>query len=127
MAEQGGDGLQPHAAVDGLGGQGVAELVGVDAKAAAAPDPADDPADLVAVEGAAVIGGEAVPGADVVEIGSGPGVQERHELGMQGHVAVVAQLAQWYPQPVGLADAHDGVGFGQPVRRRACRCGRAVP
>jgi hypothetical protein len=58
-----------------------------------------------------VIGGEAVAGADVVEVGSGPGGKERHELGMQGHVAVVAQLAQWYPQPVGLADAHDGVGF----------------
>jgi hypothetical protein len=29
---------------------------------------------------------------------------------MQGHVAVVAQLAQWDPQPVGLADAHDRAG-----------------
>jgi len=29
MAEQGGDGFEAHAAVDGLGGQGVAQLVGV--------------------------------------------------------------------------------------------------
>ena len=56
-----------------LGGQGVAQPVGVDAQAAAAPDAGDDPADLVAAEGAAVIGGEAVAGADVVEVGSGPG------------------------------------------------------
>ena len=27
MAEQGGDGLEAHAAVDGLGGEGVSELV----------------------------------------------------------------------------------------------------
>jgi hypothetical protein len=47
VAEEGGDGLQPHAAVD-LGGQGVAELVGVHADAAAAADAADDTADLVA-------------------------------------------------------------------------------
>ena len=44
-------------------------------------------------------------------VGGGPGGKERHEPGMQGHVAVVAQFAQWYPQPVGLADAHDCVGF----------------
>ena len=30
MAEQGGDGVEAHAAVDGLGGQGVAQLVGGD-------------------------------------------------------------------------------------------------
>jgi hypothetical protein len=57
MAEEGGDGLQPHAAVDGLGGQGVAELAGVHADTAAAADAADDAADLVAVQGAAVVGG----------------------------------------------------------------------
>jgi hypothetical protein len=51
----------------------VAELVGAGADAAAAADAADDPADLVAVDGAAVIGGEAVAGADVVEVGRGPG------------------------------------------------------
>ena len=30
MSEECGDGFQTHAAVDGLGGQGVAQLVGVD-------------------------------------------------------------------------------------------------
>jgi hypothetical protein len=78
MPEQGGDGLQPHAPVDGLGGEGVAELVGMDAQAAAAPDAADDAADLVAVDGPALVGGQPLVAADVVEVGGGPGGQQAH-------------------------------------------------
>ena len=111
MAEERGDGLQPHAPVDGLGGQGVAQLVGVDADAAAAADTAGDTADLVAVDRAAVIGGQAPAGADVIGVGGGPGGEERDQFGVQGHVAVVAELAERDAQPVAGADEDDGVGF----------------
>ena len=100
VAEQGGDRLQPHAPVDGLGGQGVAELVGVDADAAAAADAADDAADLVAVQRAAVIGDQAPVAADVIGVGGGPGGEERDELGVQRDIAVVAELAERDAQPV---------------------------
>jgi hypothetical protein len=111
MAEEGGDRLQPHAPVDGLGGQGVAQLVGVDADAAAAADAADDTADLVAVQGAAVVGGQAAAGADVGQVDGGPGGEQRDQLGVQGHVAVVAELAEGDAQPVGRSDEDDGVGL----------------
>ncbi|HVA75733.1 MAG TPA: hypothetical protein VNF71_14330, partial [Acidimicrobiales bacterium] len=54
MPEQGGDGFEAHASVDGLGGQGVAQLVGVDPDAGVPPDAFDDPADGVPVEGSLV-------------------------------------------------------------------------
>ena len=51
VAEQRGDRFEAHAAVDGLGGEGVAQLVGVDvADAGARPTRRDDAADVVAVE-----------------------------------------------------------------------------
>jgi len=49
---------------------------GVKAEAAATPDAADDPADLVAVEGPAVVGGQRLVAADVLEVGRGPGGEE---------------------------------------------------
>ena len=53
VSEQGGDRFEAHAAVDGLGGQRVAQLVGVDV---ADPGPLGDPGDD-AVNGAAVESG----------------------------------------------------------------------
>jgi hypothetical protein len=111
MAEQRGDRLQPHAPVDGLGGQGVAQLVGVHADAAAAADTADDAADLVAVQRASVVGGQAPAGADVIGVDGGPDGEERDQLGVRRHVPVVAELAERDAQPVAGADEDDGVGF----------------
>jgi TnpA family transposase len=55
--EQRGDGLDPHAAVDGLGGQGVPQPVGVHAgHAGGTADAGDDAADDVPVQRSAVVG-----------------------------------------------------------------------
>lgn len=68
-----GDGLEPHAAVDRLGGQGVPEPVRVDARdARRARDPAHDAGDPVPVQGAAVVGDQPLVPADVFEVRGGP-------------------------------------------------------
>ena len=55
VAEEVSDGLDSHAAVDGLGGQGVAELVGCDvADPGGFGHPVENPADNVAVDGPAM-------------------------------------------------------------------------
>ena len=60
VAEQCSDGFQAHAAVDGLGGQGVPQPVRVDTgNASSASDPVDDAADAVPVQRSAVIGDQA--------------------------------------------------------------------
>jgi hypothetical protein len=111
VAGQGGGGLQPHAAVDGLGGQRVAEPVGVHAgDPGGAADPGDDAADEVPVQRAPVVGDQPLVPADVLEVGGGPGGEQLDQLGVQWHVAVVAELAQRDPQPVPGADLDDRVG-----------------
>ena len=40
----------------------------------------------------------------------GPVGEQGDEVGVQGDVAVVAQLADGDPQPVAVTDEHDGVG-----------------
>ena len=58
MAEQGRDGFQAHAAVDGLGGQGVPQLVRVDMwQARGGAGAVDHAGDGMAVERAAVLPG----------------------------------------------------------------------
>jgi hypothetical protein len=112
MAEQGGDGLQPHAAVDGLGGQRVAQPVRVHAGNPGGPAHAgDDAADEVAVQRAAVISDQPLAAADVLQVGGGPGGEQLDELGVQRDVAVVAELAERDPQPVPGADLDDRVGL----------------
>ena len=49
--------------------------------------------------------------ADVVEVGGGPGGEQCDQLGVQGHVTVVAELAERDAQPVAGADLHDRVGL----------------
>jgi hypothetical protein len=77
------------------------------APAAGAPH---DAADAVPVQPAAVIGGQALVSADVVEVGRRPCCQERDQFRVQRHVAVVAELAQRDARPVAGADAHDDLG-----------------
>jgi hypothetical protein len=51
VPEKRGDGFQPHATVDRLGGQGVPQPVGVNTwDAGEAADAVDDPADRVPVD-----------------------------------------------------------------------------
>ncbi len=130
MAEHRGDGLQGHAAVDGLGGQGVAQLVGVDVPLTCrGPGLVDEPGHGVPVQGLAVLVGDEqlVAGGDV----RGPvGADELDEVGVQGQVAVLVQLADRDVQPVRIADEHD-LNKAGPVRialallyaRRLCYAG----
>jgi hypothetical protein len=127
VAEQGGDGLEPHAAVDGLSGQSVAEPVRVDARdAGGTSDAADDPPDEVPVQRAAVVGDQPLAGSDVVEVRGGPGAEQPDEVGVQGHVPVVAELAERDPQPVPGADLHDRVRSPPSARSAARACSPAA-
>jgi hypothetical protein len=111
VAEQGGDRFQPHAPVDRLGGQRVAQPVRVDAgNPGGAGDAGNDAGDDVPVQRAAMVGDQPFVGSDVVEVGGGPGGEQLDELGVQGHVPVVAQLAQRDAQPVPRADPHHRIG-----------------
>ena len=59
VAEHRGDRFQGHAAVDGLGGQGVPQLVGMDVRqSGGAGDPVQDPGDRVPVQSSAVLPGQ---------------------------------------------------------------------
>ena len=103
MAEEGGDGFQAHAPVDGLGGQGVAELVGVDvADARPLGHRVDVAVDGAPVEGLAVVAldqstrAARAAGAPIV-------ADEVDQHGVKRHVAVVVQFADRDAQPEGLA------------------------
>src|SRR6266496_1775462 len=74
------------------------------------PDAPDNASDLVTVQRSAVVGGKTPMAADVLQVGGGPGGKQLDELGVERHVAVVAELAERDAQPVALADAHDRVG-----------------
>lgn len=130
MAEEGGDGVEAHAPVDGLGGERVAELVSGDVL-----DPGgrrlvmEDLADPVAGERPVRFDQEAVraqPGGPVV---GDPVVEKLFELGVQRDGAVVVELADRDAQPEGRADLHDGVDTEgprrMPVRARSSVTSRA--
>ena len=93
----------------GLGGQGVAELVGVDvADAGDAGAAGDDAGDAGAVEGSAWL-------VMSRPVSSGPAharqwSSELDQDRVQRDVAVGVELADGDAQPVGLADGDDGVG-----------------
>ncbi len=74
MAEHGGDRFEAHAAVDGLGGEGVAELVGVDvADPGGLRDPVDDAGNDVAIEASAVEDDQSVEVIGAVRAGGDRG------------------------------------------------------
>jgi hypothetical protein len=94
-----------------LGGQGVPKPVRVHAGDPGCPaDPAHYPADQVPVQHATMVGDQALVAADVLEVGGGPGGEQLHQVGVQGHVPVIAELAQRDAQPVPGADPHHRVG-----------------
>jgi hypothetical protein len=109
MTEEGGDGLHGHPPVDCLGGQGVAELVGMNVGDAGASGDGGD----VAVDGAAVEGSPVVAFDEAPRTRSGAGgsvvVNEFDQRRQQWHVAVVVQLADGDAHPVGVADEDHGV------------------
>jgi hypothetical protein len=89
----------------------VPQPVGVHAGNAGRPaDAVHDAGDEVPVQRAAVVGDQPLVGSDVVEVGRGPGGEQVHQLGVQGNVAVVAELAQRDAQPVPGADPHHRIG-----------------
>ena len=110
VPEQRGDRLEAHAAVDGLGRQGVPELVGwtcpIPAAVGGGVDGVVDPG---AGDGSAAVG-EQQPA--VLPVGSGrePLIDHGFQLRVQWDVAVVVEFADRDPQPVGGADLDDGVG-----------------
>jgi hypothetical protein len=110
MAEEGSDRLQAHATVDGLGGQGVTQLVRVDVADAGGGGDSGDPAlHGVAVERALLAREE--PAVGMGFVGPSIGVEQLDEMGVEGDVAVVVELAEGDPQPGGVADDGDGVGL----------------
>jgi hypothetical protein len=110
MAEELGDGLDVHAPVDGLGAEGVAQLVGVDV-----PDPGrlGDPADHaghdVAVQRPALVGQQQPARASPVPVL--PLEEELDEAGVDGDVAVVAEFADGDLEPPVAAPLRQGVGL----------------
>ena len=114
MAEQRGDRFEGHAPVDALGGEGVAQRVGVDvADAGAAGDGGDVAVDGAAVHGLMVVafdeqagGGRPAPGPVVVD------QPDEHRVQRDG--AVVVELAERDAQPPGVAEAIHGV-VAQPA------------
>jgi hypothetical protein len=111
MAEEGGDGFETHPPVDGLGGEGVAELVGVDvADPGLFGDPADHAGDPMPVDAAGPVGEEVTVPADVFPVGLLVGGDVFDQVGVEGDVSVVSEFADWDSQPVTVADLDDRVG-----------------
>jgi hypothetical protein len=93
-----------------LGGDGVAQLVGVDvADAGGFGDAVEHAGHGVTVEGPPVVGQQQSAGVSVGFVV--PLLEQVDELGVQGDVAVVVKLADGDAQPVGVADHHHGVSF----------------
>jgi len=76
-----------------------------------AADAVHDPADLVPVQHAAVVGGQPLAAADVLKVGRSPGSEELDQFRVQWHVPVGAELAERDVQPVPGADAHDRISI----------------
>ena len=120
VAEQGGDGVEAHPAVDGLGGQGVAELVRGDvADARVGAEPAQRGGDAQRGDGTVAFEQEPVGAQAGGPVVGDPVVEQRLELRVQGDVAVVVELADRDAEPVGGADLDDGVDGERPELARA--------
>ena len=99
VSQQRGDGFEGHAAVDGLGGQGVPQLVGMDVgQPGGAAGAVDQPGDAVPVERAAALVGQQqrVVGVDV---GGAVVIDEGDQVRVQRQVAVLVELADGDVQP----------------------------
>ena len=112
VTEQRGDGFEAHPAVDGLGGEGVAQAVGVHVvDPGDGADAGDDAVHGATIDRVVVVGEQPPAPADVLAVGGGPLGEEVDDFGVQGDHAVVAELADRDAEPVAVvADAGDGVG-----------------
>jgi hypothetical protein len=109
VAEHGGDRFQAHAPVDRLGGQRVAQLVGVDVwQAGGCSGPVDMAGDRVTIELCAVFPRQ-LKGIVRCDVAGAVVVDELNEVWMQRQVAVLAQLADRDVQPRPAADLHDRI------------------
>jgi hypothetical protein len=107
---EGRDGLQAHAAVDRLGGQGVPQLPGVDVRQpGGGAGLAGHPGDGVPVQGPAVFPRQQQRVASR-DVSSAVAVDEGDELGVQWQVAVLAELAGRDVQPGPGAGQDHGTG-----------------
>src|SRR5712691_5646671 len=109
MAQKRRDSFQRHASVDGLGGEGVTQLVRRDApESGMASDlfnsgvhsRCSDPAPMV---------GEQVVRTQGVAPSTEPLVEEGFKLRMEWDVAIAVQLADRHPQPVRRANLDNGI------------------
>src|SRR5262252_8962154 len=109
MPQQRSDGFQRHTPVDGLGGQGVTQLVWRNpTESSSASDLFNRGIDPRRGDPTSMISKEVVSAQAVAAL-SKPFVEEGFELGVEWDVAVAVQLANGHPEPVCRADLHDGV------------------
>lgn len=110
MAEEGSDGIQAHAPVDGLRGEGVPQLVRGDvADTSCLGLPGEGQPDAVGGERAAPIDKEALGAQPRWPVLGHPLVQHLLQLRVERYVTVVVELADGHPQPVRRADLDDRV------------------
>src|SRR6516164_2060121 len=97
MPQERSDGFQRHTPVDGLGGQGVTQLVWRNAtESSSASDLFNRGIDSRRGDPTSMVG-EQIVGAQVVAASSKPVVEERFELWVEWDVAVAVQLANGHP------------------------------
>jgi len=111
VTQEGGDGFEAHSPVDGLGAEGVTQLVGVDmADPGSFGDPANHPGDPMPVNGADVVGEEPAVAGDMDSVVGLPPSNEFDQVGMERNIPVVAEFPDWDMQPVVFTDTNDRVG-----------------
>ncbi len=94
VAEQSGDGFEAHPAVDRLGGEGVAETVGVHVvDPGDGADPGDDAVDGATIDRVVMVSEQTPAPANVLAVVGGPLGEEVNDFGVHGDHAVVAELA----------------------------------
>ena len=127
MTQQLGDGLEAHAPVDQLGGEGVAQLVGMDVSGARPSCHRGHVAvDGPTLEGLAVVADDQQSRGTRTPTGPVVG-DEVDEHRVEGDVPVVVELSDRDPQPVGADSCGTRHRRGvRRARRPACRCERAV-
>jgi hypothetical protein len=108
VSQHGGDGFEAHAPLDGLGSEGVPQLVGVHVPdPGSLGDPAEYSGDLVPVQRPASPRDQPV---DIVITVRLVFVEELNQRWVQWDIPVVVKLPDRDSQPVPAGDERDGVG-----------------
>ncbi len=110
MAQQRGDGFETHPPIDGLGGEGVTELVGMDmTDLGSFGDPANHPGEPVPVDSRNLVGEEPTSRGDTVGVAGLPRCDEFDQFRMKRNIAVVAELPDRDMQPMMITDTDDRI------------------